>query len=401
MKRITHLIKLFTLALALLLVGCTSVEKLVDNGNYEEAIERARRHLAGNKKPKPKYVFALRDALEAANDRDLRSADQLKSRGNSADWGRIFTFYDNIDRRQESVRSLLPLVDKHGINAKIKYVRVTPMLVEARNKAAAQAYDEGMVALQAGRAGNKAAARDAYRSFQESRRFLNNFRDAAVREREAEELGIVYVTISVKNATRAFLPAGLERELLRVDTRRLDDQWRQYHLGEERGVNYDFAAVLSLQNIDVSPERVTERSFQESKEIVDGEEYVLDASGNVAKDSLGNDITRPRKVTITADIVEIYQRKEATITGELQLFRIGSRQLLERRGLTADAIFENYASTFRGDRRALTTETRNRIGNRPGNFPTDEILILQAADQLKPILLNELTNTGETYLPRL
>jgi hypothetical protein len=395
----THQFKnLLLVALVFLLAACTSVEKLVDNGNYEEAIERARRHLAGNKKPKPKYILALRNALEAANDRDLRAADQLKTRGNSADWSRIFTFYDNIDRRQESVRSLLPLANKHGSKTEVKFVRVTPMLVEARNKAAAQAYDEGMLALRAGRAGNKAAARDAFRSFQESRRFLNNFRDVAVREREAEELGIVYVTVSVENATRAFLPAGLERELLRIDTRRLDDQWRRYHLGEERGVKYDFAAILSLLNIDVSPERVTERNFQETKEIVDGEEYVLDVNGNVAKDTLGNDITRPRNVTIAADIVEIYQRKEATIRGELQLFRVGSRQPLERRVLTADAIFENYASTFRGDRRALTTQTRNRIGNRPGDFPTDEILILQAADQLKPILLNELTNTGETYL---
>ncbi|MEL6142218.1 MAG: hypothetical protein AAFU67_11430 [Bacteroidota bacterium] len=47
---------LFALGLAILLPACTSVEKLVDSGNYDEAIEIARRQLAGKKKPNPKYI---------------------------------------------------------------------------------------------------------------------------------------------------------------------------------------------------------------------------------------------------------------------------------------------------------------------------------------------------------
>jgi hypothetical protein len=35
----------------------------------------------------------------------------------------------------------------------------------------------------------------------------------------------------------------------------------------------------------VSPERISERNYIDEKEITDGEEYVLDANGNVAKDT--------------------------------------------------------------------------------------------------------------------
>ncbi|PHI20788.1 hypothetical protein CEQ90_05345 [Lewinellaceae bacterium SD302] len=400
MKNLLQHIWIIIIATLLVLPACTSVEKLVDQGNYEEAIEKARRHLSGKKKPNPKYIYALRDALEAANDRDLRYADRLKSRGSSTDWAKVFSTYDQIDRRQEGVRSLLPLVDKHGINTEVKFVKIAGLLADSRNKAAAQAYDEGMAKLELGRRGNKAQARDAYRAFGETRRFLNDYRDAAARQREAEELGIVYVTVKVENETRAFLPAGLERELLRVDTRRLDDQWRRYHLGTEAGIDYDFEARLALNGVNVSPERVTERSFIESKEITDGEEYVLDDNGNVAKDSLGNDITRPRRITIQANILEVYQSKQAVISGELRLYQIGSRQIVERRSLTAEALFENYASTYQGDRRALSSQTRNRLGNQPGPFPTNENLILQAADRLKPLLLEELARTDVTYFAR-
>lgn len=398
MKNYLQHIGTLLLALLVVLPACTSVEKMVDEGNYDQAIDRARRYLTGKKKPKAKYIYALRDALEAANDRDLRFADRLKSRGSSTDWARVFNTYNAIDRRQEGVRSLLPLVDKHGIKADVKFVKIAGLLADSRNRAAAQAYDEGMAKLELGRRGNKAQAREAFRAFGESRRFLSNFKDAAARQREAEELGIVYVTVSVENQSRAFLPAGLERELLRVDTRQLDDQWRRYHLDKELGVKYDFVAKLALNGVDVSPERITERSFVESKEIVDGDEYVLDENGNVAKDSLGNDITRPRRITIVANVLEVYQNKQAVLSGELQLFRVGSNQLIERRSLTAEALFENYASTFQGDRRALSSQTRNRLGNEPGPFPTNEILILQAAERLKPLLLEELTQTDVTYL---
>ncbi|MEM9835599.1 MAG: hypothetical protein AAF828_03805, partial [Bacteroidota bacterium] len=282
------------------ITSCTSVEKLVDTGNYDEAIAIAKRKLSGKKKPNPKFVLAVRDALEAANDRDLRAADRFKSHGSSTDWEKVYRVYRSIDTRQEKVRPLLPLVDRHGIHAEIKFVRVEPMLAEARQKAAAQTYANGMELLAQGRLGNKAAARDAFRSFSATQSYLMNFRDVNARLQEAEALGIVYVTLDVENATRAYLPRGFERDLLAINTNGMDSRWRRFHLNEVSGVAYDYRAKIVIADVAVSPDQVNQRTYVDEKEIVDGEEYVLDANGNVAKDSLGNDITRPRKVTIAA-----------------------------------------------------------------------------------------------------
>ncbi|MEL6274160.1 MAG: hypothetical protein AAFQ37_00340 [Bacteroidota bacterium] len=384
---------LFALGLAILLPACTSVEKLVDSGNYDEAIEIARRQLAGKKKPNPKYITALSEALTAANDRDLRNADRLKSQGSNTDWTRVFRAYRSIDRRQESVRPLLPLVDKHGIRTDLTFVRVEPLIAEARENAAAQTYAEGLTLLERGRNGNKADARAAYQAFDNTRSYLMNYRDINRLQNEAEALGIVYVNLTMENRTGAYLPRGFERDLLAINPNGMDSRWRRFHLEPVSGLDYDYSAKIIINDIQVSPERVTERSFIEEEEVTDGEEYVLDANGNVAKDSLGNDITRPRKVIIAAEVLEVYQTKQAIVTGELQLFSTDTRRIIDRRSLSAEALFENYASTFTGDRRALSSQTRQRLGNRPGPFPTNEHLILQAADQLKPILQEELSES--------
>ena len=77
-------------------------------------------------------------------------------------------------------------------------------------------------------------------------------------------------------------------------------------------------------------------------------------------------------------------------TSKVSVYNLHTNRLVRSQPLAAAAIFENYASTFRGDNRALSRDTRNRIGNRPVPFPSNEALILQAADQLKPALLDRI-----------
>ncbi|MEM6879487.1 MAG: hypothetical protein AAF544_13055, partial [Bacteroidota bacterium] len=93
------------------------------------------------------------------------------------------------------------------------------------------------------------------------------------------------------------------------------------------------------------------------------------------------------------DVVEVLQTKNAIVSGSLEISDLNTGRVLERRQLTAEGLFENYASTFQGDRRALSSQTRQRLGNSPIPFPADESLILLAAEQLKPILQDELAGS--------
>ncbi|THH42104.1 hypothetical protein E4021_02680 [Neolewinella litorea] len=373
--------------------SCTSVQSLVESGDYEATIELAQRRLTGKQKKNPKLVAALETAVNRANEEDVNRAAFLREAADP-DWVRIHGIYDNLKRRQDALRPLLPLFDKNGRKATFRFVHVEDLVVESQHRAAAQLYEQALSELSAGRRGDKAAAREAYHTLGRIDRYARNYRDTERLTREAEALGRVYITVEVVNESHTFLPAGFEDELLRLRTAEMDDRWRIYDLGSRRSQEaYDYRARIVIRDIRVSPERISERSYLDERKIVDGQEYVLDGNGNVAKDSLGNDITRPREVLVRAEVLEVLQQKSALVTGSVELYDLRQNRLVDADDLTAEAVFENYASTYRGDPRALSPDSRRRIGNQPQRFPTDADLILDAVAVLKPQLQNRLADS--------
>jgi hypothetical protein len=394
MTRLIHIPTILCLALlALVFTSCGSLDKLVEQGHYEEAVRLAQKRLTGKQKKNPKYVLALETAFNKMTAADMERARRKATSGNP-NWAEIAAIYDRMQRRQDALSPLLPLVDKRGYEAEFRFVRLGKLIAEAENNAAAQYYAEATALLAEARTGNKSAGRQAYSAFASVENYRAGYRDAEALRSEARELGKVYVSVQMVNETGGFLPRNFERELLRPEGRVLDDKWRFYDFTPVPGKAYDYNARIVINDIQVSPERVNERAYIDEKEITDGTEYVLDANGNVAKDTLGNDITRPRQIIVRADVLEVLQTKTVLVSGSLELFDLRSRRVVDRERLTAEAIFENYASTFRGDRRALSRETRRNLGNRPVQFPTDEALILDAANVLKPRLEERLERSS-------
>jgi hypothetical protein len=390
MKRLTHTPAFFFITMFFMaLTSCTSVETLVEGGNYEETIRLAQKRLTGKQKKNPKFVLALETAFNRVTEADMDRARRKANSGNP-DWASIQSIYKKIQRRQDALSPLLPLVDKRGYQAEFRFARVDGLIADAGDKAAAQIYQEGVDLLALARQGEKSAGRSAFAAFDRVGNYRANYRDANNLMAEARELGKVYVAIEMVNRSGGFLPAGFERELLRPGVRNLDDNWRFYDFTPVPGKTYDYNARILIDAINVSPERISQRAYTDEKEITDGTEYVLDANGNVAKDTLGNDITRPRLILVRANVIEILQTKTAVVSGSLVLYDNRERRVVDEERLTAEARFENYASTYRGDRRAISSNTRRNLGTRPVGFPSNEALILDAADVLKPQLQERL-----------
>ncbi len=383
---------IFGLLLIFVAACSPSVTELTESGNYDAGIDRALDKLVGKSRKNPKDVAALETAFRKANAFDLDRAQRMKNSGTIL-WTRVHSLYGDIQRRQDKIRPLLPLVDRKGKQADFQFVDVSARLNEAAGKAAEQLYAEGTRLLAQGRSGNKEAARGAYAAFESIDRYQRNYRDVAALLLEAEDLGRLYITLEMRNESGAFLPRGFNEILLQTSTVDMDDRWRVFDAQRRSGRDYDYVARIIINDIQVSPERSSERQYIDEKEITDGQEYVLDANGNVAKDSLGNDIRRPKLVVVRADVFETYQTKSAAVTGSYQLYDLRQGRIVDEDQLTAETLFENYASTFRGDRRALSSSSRRRIGNQPVPFPSNEQLILDAAEALKPILKEQLASS--------
>lgn len=380
-------------ALLILFSSCTSPQKLVESGNYDQAVYLAVKRLAGKKNKKDKYVLALEEAFHKANERDMRLAERLRREGRPDNWPKINEAYRRVRSRQERVAPLLPLISKEGIRANFQFVKVDELEYESRQKAAGYHYARAQEWLEDARLGDKLAARRAYDELDNINQYFRDYKDKAALQQTARQLGTTHVLVRLENRSRSILPVTLEREIRRIGVGGLNSFWQAYYTEQARGVDFDYEVVMKISNLEAGPNVVREREFEEVKEIEDGFDYVLDSRGNVMKDSLGNDVKVPKKVLIRARVFETYQTKVASIAGRLEFYDLHTGDLIDSKPLAADAVFENYASTFRGDKRALSEEACRYLGNRPQPFPSDEALLMTAMEQLKPVIKSRIAET--------
>ena len=368
--------------------SCTNTQKLIDNGNYDEAIEYATRKLRGKTKKKAKYVAALETGFRKANVRDMKRLNHLRKNAieRPQNWERILDIADQIDERQRLIDPLLPVIDKEGYQANFKFVHTASILSEAKNEAAEVLYKSALAHLKKAEQGIKLAGRFAYRDLDKVSRYKRNYKDVNSLLRKARELGTTHVLLSVKNSAPVVLPAAFEREIKRITVRDMQGRWTEYHTKANENTTIDIRVIMNINDIDVSPERVNERAYVDQKEIQDGYEYLYDENGKAVVDSSGTHIKIPVKRIITAEVIESFQHKTAIVSGNLDFFDPQTKELLRSTPISVETVFENYASTYRGDRRALSSDSKRRIGNSPRPFPSDESLLLEAADRLKPII---------------
>lgn len=372
-------------------VSCTSMEKLVETGQYDKAIYYATNKLSGAKVNKVEYVKGLETAFKKATDKDMAYIDKLKNEGNPESWETILSIYRVISDRQEQIRPLLPLTDENGKKANFLFVNTNDLEKEAKEQTINFLYTSAKDFLDEARnTKDRIPARKAYEALLKLKNYAARFLDVPQLEREARELGTTKILVNVQNYSQSILPAGLEDEILRLGFRDLDKEWQKFDAFPEKNRVYDLGITLILSHIEVSPGAVNEKSFVEKKEVSDGFQYALDEKGNVKKDTAGNDIKLPKTKWIEAHILEVFQTKSAGLSGRLEVMDLYTKGIKESRDINAVAVFENRAASFKGDENALTEDTKKKLGNRPTVFPTDAALLLEAARKLRPLVISEL-----------
>lgn len=372
-------------------LSCTSIEKLVETGQYDKAIYYATNKLSGAKVNKVEYVKGLETAFKKATDKDMAFIDKLKNEGNPESWETILNIYGTISNRQEQIRLLLPLTDENGKKANFLFVNTNDLEKEAKEQTIQFLYNTAKELLEeAKNTKDRIPARKAYDALLRLKNYAGRFLDVPQLEREARELGTTKILVNIQNYSQAVLPAGLEDEILRLGFRDLDKEWQKFDAYPEKNREYNLGITLILSNVQVSPGAVSEKSYSEKKEIPDGFQYLLDEKGNVKKDTAGNDIKLPKNKIIEAQIVEVFQTKSAGLSGRLEVIDLYTKGVKESRDINAVAVFENRAASFKGDERALTEDTKKRLGNSPAVFPTDAALLLEASRKLRPLVISEL-----------
>lgn len=386
---------LYIMTMIVLISSCRSLEKMVERGDYDSAIIYAADKLAGKKKKKTKHVQGLEEAFAKINQRDLDQIAYLDGASNPANWETIEHIADKIARRQRHILPLVPLVSKDGYEAYFDFVDTDVIRTKARKGAADYFYKHGMELLtQAYKTGNKRYAREAHSDFRKVKDRMPDYDNIHNLLLEAKEAGIVYIKVEVQNNSLAYVPAEVNKYLGALNVNNLNNTWKEYYLDEVEGIVFDNKAILELNDIQMSPERETVTYHTDEKRVSDGFDFIRGKNGKIKKDSTGKKLKEEKFKIVYADITEIYREKFAYISGNMKIFDYKTNALLSSETLSVEAAFTDYASSFRGDRRALSDRNRNRLKGHPRPFPHDFDMITDATELLKDNFLDALAYTS-------
>ncbi|MBN2615177.1 MAG: hypothetical protein JXR71_05745 [Bacteroidales bacterium] len=226
--------------------GCVSSEKLLQQGNYQQAIDKAFKKVGANPKDS-KQIAVLRKALKLADQQDMDAIKQLQLDGNQASSPRIYRHYLLLKQRQEKIQRL-PDVVLHKIN--FKPIDYNLILAESK-KAAADYYHNEALRLLATQ--DMYDARKAYYLLKEEKNLFPGTPEIDNQLTEALDAGTVHVLFEVENASSQELPQAFTDELYRINPGSINQNWIQLDTYPVKNRFYQYLVKLSIMRIHIGP----------------------------------------------------------------------------------------------------------------------------------------------------
>lgn len=388
MRKTTLLLSILFIAFS---CGVKKTQSLLSDGDYDSAINRSIESLRTKKEAKGKqdYVYLLEEAFAKAKDRDLRNIDMLSKEANPANFERIYNAYLQLNNRQEKIRPLLPLqLLKEGRSAYFPFDNYADQIVNSKNALSKYLYDNAVKLL---KSNNKMDFRKSYDDLIYLESLNPGYKDVNKLINEAQLKGTDFVSVYTKNETNMIIPTRLQDDLLDFSTYGLNDKWTVYHSNKQKNVSYDYGLIVNFRQINISPEQIKEKEFIKEKQIKDGVKTLLDANGNVVKDSLGNPIKVDNFKTIRVNIYEFKQFKSCQVTAKVDYIDFRTNQLIEAFPISSEFIFENIYSTYNGDKNACDESYMPYFNKRAVQFPSNDQMVYDAGEDLKSKLKDVIT----------
>jgi uncharacterized Zn ribbon protein len=379
MKKITFLLGLFLLASC----GSKQTERMVNSGNYDAAIQTAVNSLRTNKNAKGKqdYVYLLEEAFAKAKERNLRNITTWYNDANAANLEKIFNTYVQLNNRQELIRPLLPLkLLNEGRNATFAFDDYSNDIIDSKNTLSNHLYSNSKNILTNA---SKLEARNVYDDLVYLNQINPGYKDVSKLINEAQLKGTDFVHVYTKNETNMVIPVRLQNDLLDFSTYGLNDKWTVYHSNRVKDVVYDFGIIVNFREINISPEQIREKEVTQEKQIKDGTQNLVDANGNVVRDSLGNAVKVDKFITVKGTAYQFTQFKACQVTAKVDYIDFTTNQLTNTYPLASEFIFEHIYATFRGDKRAFDESFNSFFGRRAVPFPSNEQMVYDTGEDLK------------------
>ncbi|MEZ7505054.1 hypothetical protein [Flavobacterium sp. Arc2] len=379
---------LLSLTIVLAACGVKSTRNLLSSGNYDAAINKAVSNLRTNKDKKGKqdYIYLLEEAFAKAKERDLNAINLLAKDANPIQLEKMYNTYLQLNDRQEKIKPILPLrLIREGRNAIFPFENYNDQIIDSKNALSAYLYANSKKLLLTN---NKMNFRKAHDDLGYLNQINPNYKDVLSLMDDALFKGSDYVMVETINQTNMVIPARLQNDLLDFSTYGLNDKWTVYHSYKQKGINYDYGMLIRFNQIYISPEQINQKEFVKERKIKDGSKKLLDNNGKEVLDKDGKVIMVDNFRNVTVRIYEFRQFKSCQITAIVDYVSYQDNRLLQSFPLTAENVFENIYSKYKGDKRASDDNYYSYFDNSRLLFPTNEQMIYDTAEDLKTKIKN-------------
>ena len=334
----------------ILISACRSPEKLLEKGKYDLIIKRAANVFNRRKSNPYKWVVAIEQAYVMANANEWAFIREKEKEGGLAAWKSVYYTALKVEKRQNKVADLLPVVADNGYTAKFDFSDVRTIIEKARNQIADEYYQLAKNKMRLVRSGSKQAALSSIRLIDSAMAWIPELDGIHELRKEAVDSAIVRVGVYVEGVEDwhhavSTIEGNLQKEL--------EYFYRQYlkiKLNPSREFKADYYLFLKPLSVYVGPDEEWSSSESFSKEIVTGSRTEKEWNET---DSVWVTKTIEIKETVCATVTRYYQSKEAEMTAELTVEDPDYYRVFTRKKLYASDYFDNEYASVSGDERAI------------------------------------------------
>ncbi|MBN2639188.1 MAG: hypothetical protein JXR65_08905 [Bacteroidales bacterium] len=362
--------------MTIFLAGCKSSEKLLQQGDYDQAINKSFKKVVSNPSDS-KQISILRKSLKLANQQDLDAIKQLQNDGNPASEPIIYKHYLSLDQRQNLIQRLPDQVLRH---IGFKHTDFNSAISHSKKAAALYYHNEAVNLLETHDIYN---ARKAYYLLQSEASLTPGAPGLSEMIKEARDAGTIHVIFEVQNSSGQEIPPAITEKLYQMNPNVIDRNWTLFDTYPVKNRSYQYFVKLDINMIQVSPQQINRNTFEEKKKIADGWQYVLDRRGNVKKDSAGNDIKIPKYKIIRCQVTQVTLVQESSVISTIGIYNNATGRPVKVQNMQSHFVFNYRYGKARGNLKALDKQSLEMVSRGPMPFPDYPQLLIENLRVLK------------------
>ncbi|MEZ4909278.1 MAG: hypothetical protein R2774_00290 [Saprospiraceae bacterium] len=367
-----------------MLLSCTSLQKMMDNGDYDRAFTYSASKLKGKKYKQTEYVRAFENAFEKLQGTSLHNIEVWNRNITIQNANNILREYQLMQKRQDVVLPLLPLISREGYEAQFAIHSYDGDIMSMENQLCKLYYDEANYLWTSGIKDNdKRLIKNAYFTFEKISGINANFKDVRQLMKECREQAVTNVEVEIKNNLPYKYGDWISQDMKNISLRSLNNSWYQYQIKDSHShlTSADFVMVVDINSLDFSPEREFVRELVETKSIPEKEKT------HSKKESSKTDKVFFNEVKVK--FIETIREKNAHLSGTLRVYDPRKHVVLETYPINIEHHFNGYASAINGDERALSDTNRKKLDHFLEPFPMESEMVSALSRNFGDIIIGK------------